>query len=164
MSALNRRQRKDLGTKAKDPDEAMNSLVRLIAARGRSVHEARKRLMEKGYSAESTAKAIERALDCGLLDDQRFAGGLIKDKLSAGWGSYRIDQELYYFGIDKDAIEGYPSAFFSDEAQLEQALIALKRHRSRSKNPRQAAYRYLVSKGYSSDVASAAIKTSASTQ
>ena len=137
----------------------MNALVRLLTARERSVQEARKRLLDKGYTRESSSHAIERALACGLLDDQRFAEGLIKDRLSAGWGRRRIDQDLYLFGIAKASIEGYPEAFFNEDDELEQALLALKHHRSRSKNPRQAAYRHLVSKGYSSDIASAAIRT-----
>ena len=159
MRPLNRKQRKDLGAKASDPDEAMNSLVRLVAARERSVQESRKRLLEKGFNAEAASIAVERALGCGLLDDQRFAQGLIKDRLAAGWGRRRIDADLYRFGIAKDSVEGYPEAYFSDDEQLELALTALKRHRTRSKNPRQAAYQHLISKGYSSDIASAAVRT-----
>ena len=137
----------------------MNSLARLLALRDRSVQEVRKRLSDKGFSAEATASAIERALDCGLLDDQRFAQDLIKDKLSLGWGRLRIDQELYRFGIAKTSIEGYPEAFFTEESELEQALKSLQRHHSRAKNPRQAAYSYLLGKGYSSSIAGAAIRT-----
>jgi len=160
MRPLNQGQRKDLGAKATNADEAMNALVRLVAARERSVQETRKRLLEKGYSQEASSCAVERALGCGLLDDQRFAQDLIKDRLSAGWGKRRIEADLYRFGIAKGEIEGYPEAFFSDDEQLEQALIALSKHRSRSKNPRQAAYNHLISKGYSSNIASAAIRLS----
>jgi len=159
MKPLIGRQYKELGAMASDPDEAMKSLVRLLATRERSVQEAHNRLLQKGYSLESSSSAIERALACGLLDDQRFAVDLIKNRLSTGWGRHRIDQELYHFGIAKDTIEGYPEAFFTEEEQLEQALIALKRHRSRSKKPQQAAYRHLVARGFSSDIAAAAIKT-----
>ena len=159
MRPLNRGQHKDLGAKASDPEEAMKSLVRLLAARERSVHEARKRLLEKGYSSESCASALERALACGLLDDQRFAEDLIKDKLAAGWGKHRIDQELYRFGIAKDTLEGYPEAYFLEEEQLQRALNTLERYHTRSKNPQQQAYRYLVGKGYSSSIAAAAVRT-----
>jgi len=158
MRPLNRGQAKNLGAKATDADEAMNALVRLVAARERSVQETNKRLLEKGYSQDATSSAVERALSCGLLDDQRFAKDLIKDRLAAGWGRRRIESDLYRFGINKGEVEGYPEAFFSDDEQLEQALLILKCHRTRSKNPRQAAYQYLVSKGYSSNVASIAVR------
>ena len=151
--------KKDLGSKASDPDSAMDSLVRLLAARERSEQEAHKRLTEKGYNPQSSSCAIKRALACGLLDDQRFARGFIKDKHAKGWGRYRIEQELYRFGIAKEGVEGYPDEFFSEEAELEQALLLLRQHHSRSKNPHQAAYRYLTAKGYSPTTATSAIKT-----
>lgn len=147
-----------LGAKAADSNAAMDSLVRLLGVRERSVQEAQGRLAEKGYCESASSQAIERALACGLLDDERFAKVLIKSKLSAGWGRHRVEQALYRFGIDKESIPGYPDEFFAEEEQLERALAALKRHRSHAKNPRQAAYRYLVSKGYSSQVASVAVR------
>lgn len=137
----------------------MDSLARLLVVRERSISEARDRLSQKGYEETTIDSTIERATRCGLLDDERFARGYIKSKLSRGWGQRRIEQEFYRFGIDTDSIEGYPDEFFSDDEQLERALIALRKHRSQSKNPRQAAYRYLVSKGYSSSIASNAIRT-----
>jgi len=155
---MSRFKTKDLGQKATDVDEAMNSLIRLLATRERSVYEANQRLAEKGYSSAASSAAIERALACGLLDDQHFACGLIHDKVNAGWGKRRIELELYRFGIVKESIEGYPQEFFSEEDQHEKALVLLRRHHSRAKNPRQAAFRYLVSKGYSTEIASAALK------
>jgi regulatory protein len=151
------KQKKNLGNKASDLGSAMDALARLVAGRERSIKEALDRLTEKGFTPETTSCTIERAVACGLLDDQRFAQGFIKDKLSRGWGRRRIEQELYRFGIAKESIEGYPDDFFSEETQVEAALQALKKHRSRAKNPRQAAYQYLVGKGYSSDIAVAAI-------
>jgi regulatory protein len=136
----------------------MDSLVRLLSARERSVQEAHKRLAEKGFDSKASSEAVNRALDCGLLDDQRFAKRLIEVKIAAGWGEYRINQELYRFGIPKDSIEGYPEAFFAAEDQLERALQALKKHRSRAKNPRQAAFKYLISRGFDSEIAGAAVK------
>ncbi|MDR1359219.1 MAG: RecX family transcriptional regulator [Coriobacteriales bacterium] len=150
--------RKGLGARAGNANAAMDSLAHLLRKRERSVQEARKRLREKGYEAEAVSCTVSRALACGLLDDERFARGYIKGKLSLGWGRRRIEQELYRFGIATKNIEGYPDAFFADDEQLEAALIASSKHRSRSKNPRQAAYRFLVSKGYSSSIASAALR------
>lgn len=154
---MNRSRTKDLGAKASSADAAMDSLVRLLGTRERSTKEAHTRLAQKGYKESAISQAIERALACGLLDDQRFAQSLIKGKLSSGWGRRRIEQEFYRFGLSADAIEGYPHEFFNDEEQLERALKALRKHKSRSKNPRQASYRFLVGKGYSSEIASSAL-------
>lgn len=144
--------------KASNADAAMDYVARLLISRERSVHEVRSRLAEKGYEAAVVSEAVGRAQSCGLLDDQRFAQSYLKDKIRLGWGKRRIEQELYRFGIKIEDIDGYPEAFFTEESQVESALRALSRHHSRSKNPRQAAYRYLMGKGYSPSIVSAAIK------
>ena len=156
------KQKQDLGAKATSADAAMDSLARLLVVRERSLKEAQDRLLEKGYEEHTVASALDRALACGLLDDARFAQTYIKGKLSAGWGQKRIERELYRFGIATEMIDGYPDDFFCEDEQVEQALEALKKHRSRSKNPKQAAYRYLIGKGYSSSVASSAVRAASS--
>lgn len=156
---MNSRLTKELGAQAFDAQAAMDSLARLLATRQRSVHEAHVRLLKKGYDSQTIAHVLQRALACELLNDQRFARSFIKDKLAAGWGRRRVEQELHRFGITVEEIEGYPDEYFSEDEQLERALLALRRHHSQSKNPRQAAYRFLIGRGYSSDVASAAIRS-----
>lgn len=146
--------------KASDPTAAMDTLVRLLATRERSVQESTQRLKDKGYQEEAILEATRRALSCGLLDDQRFAQNYIKDKTLSGWGPRRIEERLYFFGISKEDIEGYPESYYDFDTQITQATKALSCHRSRSKNPRQAAYRYLVNKGYDGEVAHTAIQRS----
>lgn len=158
MVPLQKKQKKVSAEKAADANAAMDSLARLVATRERSVREVETRLADKGYTEQTIAQAVERALACDLLDDTRFAEGYIKDKLRAGWGRKRIEQELYRFGIQAPELKGYPEAYFSEDEQLQTALQALERHHSRSKNLREARYRYLVSKGYSSDIVSQAVR------
>lgn len=158
MQAVNRRPKKVSTAKAASYEACMDYLARLLSTRERSLQESQKRLLDKGYQEQVVSLVLERAQACGLLDDQRFAQGLIKDKLAAGWGTRRIEQELYRFGINKEFVEGYPEDFVTEEDQLQNALRALERHHSRSKNPQQAAYRYLISKGYSPDIVTAAIR------
>lgn len=138
----------------------MDSLIRTLTARQRSVQDVRIRLEEKGYEQHAVSRAVERALASGLLDDDAFARRFIADRLSAGWGERRIEQELHRLGIAVESIEGYPDDFFSEDDRLERARLALSRHRTRSKNPRQAAYRFLLSRGYDPDTASAAVRAS----
>lgn len=158
MKALNSKPKKVSPEKAVSADAGMDYLARLLTSRERSCEEVRKRLLEKGYTEDTVSEVIERACACALLDDNRFAENYIKDKLALRWGKRRIERELFFFGIKTETIPGYPEEFFSESEQLENALAALERHHSRSKNPRQAAYRFLLSKGYSSSIASAALK------
>ncbi len=158
MTTFYCRRTKELGCKASSSDAAWNSLTRLLATRGRSVQESRERLLEKGYDDKVVEFVLNRALACGLLDDQKFAQSLIKGRIAAGWGIRRIERELSRFGINTENIDGYPEAFISEDALLVKACALLRRHRSTSKNPRQAAYRYLMSRGYNQDIALAAIQ------
>ena len=144
--------------KAFSADAAMDSLARLLVTRERSAVEVQGRLRDKGYKPQAISSAIDRALACGLLDDQRFGCNFVKDRLSRGWGQQRIEQELLRFGIVAENIKGYPHEYITEENQLERALDALKKHRTNSKNPQQSAYRFLIGRGYSSDIASTAAK------
>lgn len=158
MRALNNKKTKLAPEKAASIDAAMDALARLVAARERSTHEVSTRLKDKGFDEDVVEQAVKRGCTCGLLDDERFARSYVKDKSNAGWGKRRIEQELYRYGLRLEVFAGYPEEFFCQDDELAHALKALERHHSRSKNPRQAAYRYLVGKGFSFEIASAAIK------
>jgi len=138
-------------------EAAFKKAVRLIEVRERSVCEMRDRLMREGFTEANVSNAIERAIVFGLLDDSRFTGAYIKGKLSSGWGFERIERGLITFGVDIDAIEGYPEAFTSREDEVDRALKELARFKTSAKDVRGARYRRLFSKGFSSSVIQTAI-------
>ena len=102
-----------------------------------------------------------------------------------GCGRKGIEDELDRAGIAASDIPGWPEEFFSvddfdpfrvnanaedgvvgcsfgsesgDEQEIERALALLRRKPPRSKNIQASAYRKLVTKGYSTSVASAATR------
>ena len=128
---------------------------------------------------------MRRALDCGLIDDMRYGAVLIRTRVSQGRGRKGIEDELERAGIAASDIPGWPEEFFSvddfdpfrvnanaeddvvvcsfgsessDEQEIERALALLRRKPPRSKNVQASAYRKLVTKGYSTSVASAATR------
>lgn len=139
---------------------AFGKIERLLAVRDRSVTETRSRLQRDHYTERAIAESLERALHCGYLDDVRFAEGFIRMRLRASKGINGIVRDLKGHQIDAYAIPGFPDAFLEEQgSQLDNAIRLLERKPPRAKNKKQAAYAKLIRNGFSSSVASSAVKT-----
>lgn len=137
------------------PEGAFRRIERLQAPRDHAAEELRQRLLREEYPEASVEEALERAVRCGLVDDERFAEMLVRSRLSAGRGVRGIESELTGWGIDPESIE-WPEV--DEDAELARALELLERKPPRSKNQREGAYRRLMQKGYGSSVASTAAR------
>ncbi len=134
--------------------KAHAKVERLLVVRDRSTHEIRKRLAQENYPEDIIEALVTRCIECGLLDDIRFAETLIRSRLRVGKGIIGITHDLRSYGIDERAIPGYPDRFLADAPdQFETAKQLLESHPPTAKNKRQAAYAKLVRKGFSSDIA-----------
>lgn len=136
---------------------AFNKIVGLINASEKSSCELRKRLLQAGFEEEETNAALTRAINCGLVDDMRYASILIRSRINQGWGLDGIERELLKNGIDPYMVEGWPDDFpLEHDEQVSRALELLERRPPHARNLRDAAYRKLVKRGYSSSIASQA--------
>ena len=171
--------------RTEDETRAFEKVTRLACARERGSRELIDRLVRDGFSQEVAESAVQRALDCGLIDDTRYGAVLVRTRVSQGRGRKGIEDELERAGIAASDIPGWPEEFFSvddfdpfrvnanaeddvvvcsfgsessDEQEIERALALLRRKPPRSKNVQASAYRKLVTKGYSTSVASAATR------
>lgn len=174
-----------MAERTEDETRAFEKVTRLACARERGSRELADRLVRDGFSREVAKSAVQRALDCGLIDDMRYGAVLIRTRVSQGRGRKGIEDELERAGIAASDIPGWPEEFFSvddfdpfrvnanaedgvvgcsfgsessDEQEVERALALLRRKPPRSKNIQASAYRKLVTKGYSTSVASAATR------
>lgn len=174
-----------MAERTEDETKAFEKVTRLACAREHGSRELIDRLVRDGFSREVAESAVQRALDCGLIDDVRYGAVLVRTRVAQGRGRKGIEDELERAGITATDIPGWPDEFFSlggfdpfrvadnnedglvgcsfggrsnDEQEVERALALLRRKPPRSKNVRASAYRKLMTKGYSSSVASAATR------
>lgn len=174
-----------MAERTEDETKAFEKVTRLACARERGSRELVDRLVRDGFSREVAKSAVQRALDCGLIDDVRYGTVLVRTRVSQGRGRKGIEDELDRAGIAASDIPGWPEEFFSvddfdpfrvnanaeddvvsctfgsessDKQEIERALALLHRKPPRSKNVQASAYRKLVTKGYSTSVASAATR------
>ncbi len=156
--------RGNAGRTAKEPtfdhEAAMRKIERLCSFREQASAALRERLVRDGFSEKVAEEAVGRAVECGLVDDARFADVLVRCRLAAGKGCAGIARELASHGIDPAHVESYlDAADAGGDAELSRALDLLERKPPRAKNAREAAYRRLVGKGFSSSIASSAART-----
>ncbi len=165
---------------------AFEKVKRLACVRERGSRELTDRLVRDGFSREDAQSAVQRGIDCGLIDDLRYGAVLVRTRVSQGRGRSGIEAELERAGISASDIPGWPEEFFltgfcerlvdngfgaSDgepvgevdgsnfqELEIARALTLLRNKPPKAKNIQAAAYRKLISKGYSSSVCSAAVR------
>jgi len=141
------------------PDAAYKKTLALLNASDKSEHMIRVRLTQAGFPQPSIDTALERARGYGFINDIRYGEVLIRSRISQGKGCAGIERELAANEIDPFDIPGYPEEFgISSESEVERALAFLERKPPHAKNARDAAYRKLIQKGFSSSVSSSAAR------
>lgn len=134
-------------------------IVKLCAVRERSARELQDRLVRDGYGEAEAHDAVHRAVECGLVDDMRFADILVRSRVSAGKGINAICKDLAKFGIDPESLPDWPYGYALDEdAQVKSALEYLNTHPPAAKDAYSAAFRKLMGKGYTQSVATRATR------
>lgn len=104
---------------------AVDAGLRLLAGRGHSRHEMRRKLGRRGYSDEDADQAVERLVELGYLDDRVFAEGHIRRR-SASLGPLALSAELAARGVDRAAAHE-AMAGLSPDAQLAAATRLVER-------------------------------------
>ena len=124
-------------------------IERLVNKRDYSVQELDDKLRMDGYHQAVRETVIGRAIDCGLVNDDRYASVFIRGKLAAGWGTTRIEHELMRKGIDVSKLSGWPSAYLDEEDEDSRALAIARTRRISDKRGYEKLVRFLCNRGYS---------------
>lgn len=141
------------------PEErALQKVIRVVNLREQSTVIMRRKLQQAGFEEPVVEATLERACELGLIDDRRYAEALVRSVISSGKGLRFARHELEGLGIDIDDVEAYQDHCADGPSEVERALDLLSRKRFSAKDKRSAAYRALMGKGFSSEVASAAAR------
>jgi regulatory protein len=141
-------------------DDAFERALVALASKERTVAELEQWLAEREFSAEQIAAALDRLIEDGALDDERFARRFAEDKRELrGWGPERIREALAGRGLEPGLIE---AAVGAEDAstQLERAIALLERRGEPAADEasRARALAYLARRGYDSEAAYEAVR------
>jgi SOS response regulatory protein OraA/RecX len=151
--------------RSEDEDAARASTISMyaLARRGMSSAEMTKLLLSRELGAATVANEVERLERVQLLDDLALAETLVRIlQERKGLGRQAIKAELRRRSIDQSAIETALSALDGDDELARATELALKRvPQVRSLDGETARRRlsaFLMRKGYSGGVVSAAVR------
>jgi regulatory protein len=131
-----------------------------LRRRERTVSELHEWLAERGFEAIEIEVAIERLIELGELDDERFARRFAEDKRElSGWGPERIREVLLGRGVEPELVEAALAVDVPDQ-QIERALTLLRMRGDPLSDERQRAkaLSFLARRGYELELAYEAVR------
>lgn len=136
--------------------ELMEMAVKYISIRLRSIKEVKDYLLKKGGSNNEVEDAVQKLIESGYLDDDRFTKAFIKDKLKfTTIGDYKIKMQLNKLGVSTSIIEDNMNKI--DEHIIEEKIKKLidKDKKTNKKYSGQILknkiYNHLLNQGYSQE-------------
>lgn len=130
--------------------------IKYISVRLRSIKEMKMYLLKKEATSDEVEVVINKLLEIGYLDDDRFTKAYIKDKLNfTMMGDYKIKMELNRLGVDSLIIEENINEI--DDSVIEDKIkkIIEKDIRTNKKYSgialKNKIYNHLLTQGYSKD-------------
>lgn len=142
------------------PPTAYGTALRWLTIRERTESELRLKLKRKGFEPSEIDAAIERVRNLGYLDDVRFARGRAQALLGRGkLGPRGVAARLAAAGVTREQAKEAVQEAMSERDELELARAALKKKRVDRDDPksRARAARFLLARGFSSDVVRRAV-------
>ena len=136
--------------------ELMEMAVKYISIRLRSIKEVKDYLLKKDGSNNEVEDAVQKLIESGYLDDDRFTKAFIKDKLKfTTIGDYKIKMQLNKLGVSTSIIEDNMNKI--DEHIIEEKIkkIIEKDKKTNKKYSGQILknkiYNHLLNQGYSQE-------------
>lgn len=124
-------------------DELFLYALRLLAARAYPEAALRQKLSRKA-APEVVEATLQRIKQRGYLDDHSYAEGYVR--LYAGkWGANKLRRTLLAKGVSQEIID---QVLLAQSDPVEEAVALLLRYRSRHKEEKPRAVRFLVNRGY----------------
>jgi regulatory protein len=144
--------------------KAFTSALRLLSRREHGALELYDKLKRKGFSSVELKEAIDKCQELDLQNDKRFVEIYCRSRIRQGYGPLKISQELSSKGIDKELIHSVLQQ--EKDNWFSYALDVLQK---KSKGTTEMSFselqkhqRFLLYRGFSTDVIALVIKESVS--
>ncbi len=142
------------------PADAFDRALEALSYRERTTGELIEWLEARGFARAEIEIAIDRLIETGAVDDEKFAVRYAEDKRELrGWGPDRIREGLAGRGLERELIE---AALAGDgrETQLDRAIELLERRGDPpiDERSRGRALAFLARRGYEAELAYDAVR------
>ena len=113
------------------------------------------KLTEKGISNTDAEEVADWLCGLGVVNDERYAGLVVRHYAAKGYGRRRIRDELYRRGIDREFWDGALAELPETDDAVDR-LLSVRLRGAVSPEALQRAQSYLLRRGYSWDEVCAA--------
>ena len=90
---------------------ARGAALAMLAMRAYSIEAVRSRLLEKDYDEDETEEAVNRLIELGYLDDEKYAAETAERLTKKGWDYRQIQYYMTSRGVDRDTAREALDAF-----------------------------------------------------
>ena len=129
---------------------ALNKATNYISKSQKSQEEVKKYLKKKGFEDDIIEFVINKLLDYHFVDDNDYAKNYIKSKTSKN-GKIKLKFCLKQKGVSEEIINNCIEEYSKDTISVYDVANKYLKNKELNKETKQKAYRYLSSRGYSSE-------------
>ena len=136
-------------------DEARQQALKILERRDVSRKMLLDKLTEKGISNTDAEEVADWLCGLGVVNDERYAGLVVRHYAAKGYGKRRIRDELYRRGIDRELWDAALDELPETDDTVDR-LLSVRLRGAGSPEALQRAQSYLLRRGYSWDEVCAA--------
>lgn len=129
-------------------EEAKARALKILERRDVSRKMLLDKLTEKGVADADAEEVADWLCGLGVVNDERFAGLIVRHYAAKGYGERRIREELYRRGIDRELWDAALEELTGSDERLDRLLGAKLRGDTSPENL-QRTQNYLLRRGYS---------------
>lgn len=129
-------------------EEAKARALKILERRDVSRKMLLDKLTEKGVADADAEEVADWLCGLGVVNDERFAGLIVRHYAAKGYGERRIREELYRRGIDRELRDTALEELTGSDERLDRLLGAKLRGDTSPENL-QRTQNYLLRRGYS---------------
>jgi len=124
--------------------------LELVSQRQMSEKELNRKLRDKGADEETADYCVQWITERGLIDEERYAGAIVRHYASKGYGEGRVRQELMRRGVPRELWDGALGELPEDTSKLDR-LVASKLRDPEDRDAVRKLSASLYRRGYSGE-------------